>query len=39
MNGIQTLKDIRVNLVVELEGIQQELPRFEATLESEEVIN
>lgn len=39
MNGIQTLKDTRVNLVVELEGIQQELPRFEAALESEEVIN
>ncbi len=39
MNGIQTLKDTRVNLVVELKGIQQELPRFEAALESEEVIN
>lgn len=39
MNGIQTLKDTRVNLVVELEGIQQELPRFEAALESDEVIN
>lgn len=39
MNGIQTLKDTRVNLVVELEGIRQELPRFEAALESDEVIN
>jgi hypothetical protein len=39
MNGIQTLKDTRVNLVVELESIQQEVPRFEAALESDEVIN
>ena len=39
MNGIQTLKDNRVNLVVEMESIQQELPRFEAALQSDEVIN
>lgn len=39
MNGIQTLKDTRVNLVAELESIQQELPRFEAALKSDEVIN
>lgn len=39
MNTIQELKDTRVNLVVELEGIQQELPRFEAALVSDEVIN
>ncbi|NMZ81958.1 chromosome segregation protein SMC [Pseudomonas mandelii] len=39
MNGIQTLKDNRVNLVVEMERIQQELPRFEAALQSDEVIN
>jgi hypothetical protein len=39
MNGIQTLKDTRVNLVVEMESIQQELPRFEAALQSDEVIN
>lgn len=39
MNGIQTLKDNRVNLVIEMESIQQELPRFEAALQSDEVIN
>lgn len=39
MNGIQTLKDNRVNLVVEMESIRQELPRFEAALQSDEVIN
>jgi len=39
MNGIQALKDTRVNLVVEMESIQQELPRFEAALQSDEVIN
>lgn len=39
MNGIQTLKDTRANLVLDLESVQQELPRFEAALESEEVIN
>jgi len=39
MNDIQALKDTRAKLVIEMECIQQELPRFEAALESEEVIN
>ncbi|WP_426141166.1 chromosome segregation protein SMC [Pseudomonas sp. DWP3-1-2] len=39
MNGIQALKDTRAKLVIEMEGIQKELPPFEAALESAEVIN
>lgn len=39
MNGIQELKDKRVKLINEMEGIQQELPPFEVALESAEVIN
>lgn len=39
MNGIQALKDIRAKLVIEMERIQHELPRFEAELEGQGVIN
>lgn len=39
MNGIQELKDKRTKLVIEMEGIQKELPPFEAAIESAEVIN